>query len=125
MPLSAQRRYDVQWNLAAIGLGLLALVVWNVVLGVLDIAPPLRILVSFGAALMTVIVGTRWLVPTKSDGRRTRRAPRRIERTADTSDKSLAEFFADIDSGGGASLTADDHRSIVATVRSDRERPDA
>lgn len=47
-----------------IGLGLVALVVWNVVLGVLDFAPPVRILVSFVAALTTVIVGTRWLVLT-------------------------------------------------------------
>ena len=43
----------------------------------------------------------------------------------DTPEKSLAEFFAEIESGDGPSLTADDHRGLVAAVRSDRERPDA
>ena len=41
----------------------------------------------------------------------------------DTPEKSLAEFFADIESGDGPSLTADDHRELVAAVRLDRERP--
>lgn len=36
----------------------------------------------------------------------------------DTSEKSLAEFFAEIESGDGPSLTADDHRALVAAVRS-------
>lgn len=43
----------------------------------------------------------------------------------DTPEKSLAEFFAEIESGDGPSLTADDHRALTAAVRSDRERPDA
>ena len=43
----------------------------------------------------------------------------------DTPEKSLAEFFADIESGDGPSLTADDHRELVAAVRLDRERPNA
>ena len=43
----------------------------------------------------------------------------------DTPEKSLAEFFAEIECGDGPSLTADDHRALVAAVRSDRERPDA
>lgn len=45
--------------------------------------------------------------------------------STDTPEKSLAEFFAEIESGDGPSLTADDHRDLVASVRSDRERPDA
>jgi len=40
----------------------------------------------------------------------------------DSSDMSLAEFFAEIESGAGPSLTADDHRALVADVRSGRER---
>jgi len=39
-------------------------------------------------------------------------------------EKSLAEFFAEIESGDGPSLTADDHRAIVASVRSGRGWPD-
>lgn len=36
----------------------------------------------------------------------------------DTPEKSLAEFFAEIESGDGPSLTADDHHALVAAVRS-------
>ncbi len=43
----------------------------------------------------------------------------------DTPEESLVEFFAEIESEDGPSLTADDHRELVAAVRSDRERPDA
>ena len=39
----------------------------------------------------------------------------------DTPEKSLADFFAEIESGDDPSLTADDHRDLVAAVRSDRE----
>ena len=42
----------------------------------------------------------------------------------ETPDKSLAEFFAEIESGDGPCLTADDHHMLVAAVRSHRERPD-
>lgn len=42
---------------------------------------------------------------------------------ADSPEKSIAEFFAEIESGDGPALTADDHRDLVAAVRSDRERP--
>ena len=38
-------------------------------------------------------------------------------------ERSLAEFFADIEDGTGPSLTPDDHRALVAAVRSDRDRP--
>ncbi len=41
----------------------------------------------------------------------------------DIPEKSLAEFFAEIESGYGPSLTADDHRDFVASGRSDREWP--
>jgi hypothetical protein len=41
----------------------------------------------------------------------------------DIPEKSLAEFFAEIESGDAPSLTVDDHRDFVASVRSDRERP--
>jgi len=43
----------------------------------------------------------------------------------DSPEKSLAEFFAEIESGDGPALTADDHRALVASVRSNRERSDA
>ena len=36
-----------------------------------------------------------------------------------------AEFFAEIESGDGPSLTADDHRDLVSFVRSDREQLEA
>jgi hypothetical protein len=39
-------------------------------------------------------------------------------------ERSLAEFFADIEDGTGPSLNADDHRALVAAVRADRERSD-
>ncbi len=32
-------------------------------------------------------------------------------------ERSLAEFFADIEDGTGPSLTPDDHRALVAAVR--------
>ena len=38
-------------------------------------------------------------------------------------ERSLAEFFAEIEDGTGPSLTADDHRALVAAGISDRERP--
>lgn len=42
----------------------------------------------------------------------------------ETSEKSLVEFFAEIESGDGPCLTADDHYMLVAALRSHRERPD-
>ena len=43
----------------------------------------------------------------------------------DIPERILAEFFAEIDSGDGPSLTADDHRDLVSFVRSDREQLEA
>lgn len=37
---------------------------------------------------------------------------------------SLREFFERIEKEGGPALTAEDHRLIVETIRSDRERHD-
>lgn len=34
----------------------------------------------------------------------------------DSTEKSLAEFFAEVESGDGPSLTADDHHALVAAV---------
>lgn len=45
--------------------------------------------------------------------------------STDSPEKSLAEFFAEIESEEGPALTADDHRELVAAVRSSRERSDS
>jgi hypothetical protein len=44
--------------------------------------------------------------------------------SADNPEITMAEFFEEIERGSGPRLTADDHRALVAAVRSDRERSD-
>jgi hypothetical protein len=40
---------------------------------------------------------------------------------ADDPERSVAEFFAEIEDRGGPALTAEDHEALVAAIRSDRE----
>ena len=44
--------------------------------------------------------------------------------SADDPNVTLAEFFEAIERESGPTLSSDDHRALVAAVRSDRERSD-